>query len=244
MKTFKQMNAIELLTSFDNGQGKTNELPAISSLDNETLTYNGMTAQVTPAWQQAYILMQVNKDLKDRASDKQASLISAWNEGRLTMNHNTSIGTDTKASKKPLVGHVLTSESYYNNLFTIAASGELLQSIYRLATNVSESTNKADLLAKLGTIANSIVTVDQMQVYHTIEAKEAAIKTVVNKLKEAGMDAIRLLSETQLVGNVALASIGAVQACLEEVGYTEVNASFDPLTKTMLLMVDKVPTTA
>jgi hypothetical protein len=84
------MTTSELLTSFNTGQGKTNAIPEFASIDNGVVSYNSLTANVSQSWLEAFVLMNLHKDLKDASTDRQEKLFKAYNEGRLSLNHSTS----------------------------------------------------------------------------------------------------------------------------------------------------------
>src|SRR5574343_469838 len=107
VKSFLEMNTVELLESFNSGQGKTVDLPSFASFsDDNTITYNGMSATVTEAWTKAYVLMQLHSALKDAPADRQAKVFSAYGEGRLALTHRHG------EPSKPVSGNYLTSEEY------------------------------------------------------------------------------------------------------------------------------------
>lgn len=233
MKNLKDMNTVELLTSFNVGQGKTVELPTFASIEGNVLKYNGLTANVTSAWKDAILLMHTNNLLKDQPSQRQEKLFAAYNESRLSLNHNPNQDGKTV---KPIAGHVLTSTEYLHNCVKLAANVDTLESIYDLVTSVTSSQTKAELLDVLTAIQGFIVTDSQRSTIEVLAAKEESF----NKVKETFKDVatLKFLSETKIQATVKLEELKNVTAKFAELGYVQYDVQFDQATMSMNLFVD------
>jgi hypothetical protein len=236
MKTLKAMSTIELLSSFNVGQGKTVDLPNFASIENGVIKYNNLEANVSPEWQQAYLLMQLHKEVKDASTERQEKLFSAYNEGRLALTHNLVEGTVT--SKKPLPGHVLTSSEYLQNCFAIAANVENIISIYNDANAVLQSVNptKADLTAVLTAIVNTIVTDTQKATMQVLADKEIAFEKVKTELSEFAE--LVFLSETKIKAIVKPANLDTVINKFTSLNYVQQSVDFDSKTMSMVCVFD------
>lgn len=196
MKTIKQMTASELLQSFNVGQGKTNELPDIASINkvddsNIQLAYDGNSANVTQSWLEAFSLMQLHRELKDLPVERQEKILANYNAGFLSLNHRIS---GEKPETKPLAGHYLTSDSYLANAFKLNANPDAMQSIFSIATGKFDS--KADFAAAMEAISKLCLTDVQASTYYTLIEKEKAIKQVKEDILTL-VDNFNLLSETE-----------------------------------------------
>lgn len=176
MKTFKEMNTVELLTSFNSGQGKTSSLPEIASLENNVLSYDGLSAEVTPAWQGAFILMNLHSNLKDAPRERQQKLFNQYATGALSLNHNP--GT---TEKQPLTGHYLTADQYYSNVVRSAATYDNINAILEIANEILDSdkpATKEGMKASLEAIKTLITPVSKLEVYVELREKELAFGAI------------------------------------------------------------------
>lgn len=229
MKTFKEMNTVELLSSFAVGQGKTNEIPNFTSLEAGQLKYNNLTANVSQAWIESFVLMNLHSNLKDRTKEQQAKLFTAYGEGRLSLNHNL----ETSSNKKPLAGHYLTSDEYHNNMVKLSTTVENVDSILTIVNDaLNNSKTKDELTTALFTIHNIIAPPEKMEVFYTLQDKEEKF----NLLKEqfASLDVnLTIVSDTSFRVNVKPGLVDSVVIEANKNGYNVEKVDFNPNTMSM-----------
>src|SRR5574343_437973 len=221
VKSFLEMNTVELLESFNSGQGKTVDLPSFASFsDDNTITYNGMSATVTEAWTKAYVLMQLHSALKDAPVDRQSKVFSAYGEGRLALTHRHG------EASKPLTGHYLTSEDYYANMVRQSATYDNVNTIIELVTTAinNPKTTKESLLQTLQAIETLITPTPKMDVYVTLREKEEALNSIKATLADLVSD-ITLTSEKSFTVSVTSANIDKVVSLAVEKGFQFVSAT-------------------
>jgi hypothetical protein len=245
MKALNKMNSVELLLSFDLGQGKTCELPSFTNIehDNEVITinYNNLSATVTPAWLDSYVLMQLHRDIKDAPDARQEKLFAAFSENRLSLNHN--ISNDSKAMKKPIPGHYLTAEEYKANCFKANATAETLEQINTILDNLSMDAQKADLHKALSAINDLVITRSQADTLAILSAKEEALYSVKNNLEAIGAK-VTIVNETTVSVSVAVANVNqAIELCIAS-DFQQVSADFDAATMSIVLTMEKANYTA
>lgn len=233
MKTFKEMTNVELLTSFNSGQGKTLEIPNFASLENGTLKYGQLTANVTPAWQEAYVLMQLHSGLKDRTPEQQAKLFTAYNEGRLSLNHTS----DSKESK-PMANHYLTSEDYLNNVIHLSGNKNTVTTILELVESVlsDSKATKEQLLTTLTDIKNTILPVSKLEVYETLKAKEEKFQTIADEFIELEQTVVSIISDNSFKVSVKPAIMDAAVKLAAENGFTVEKVDFNANTMSMIIV--------
>lgn len=210
---FKEIQtSAELLNSFVQGPGNTSDLAKIASIDGNTLKYDGLAADVTPAWKDAKLLSYIHLDLKDRKPEQQEKLFVAFNNGQLSLHHR-----DGQTETKPLLGHVLTSEQYLHNNFKLTANAENIEQIYNLISDIKTSITKTDLLTIAESIKAIILPEKSEQTYLEMVRKEEE-----NKIKFAALETLitDIVSSGNLTtGSVAVADISEAIDLLTKNGF-------------------------
>jgi hypothetical protein len=234
MKTLKEMNSIELLTSFNVGQGKTVELPSFASVNDETVRYDGLTATVTQAWKDSMLLMAIHSNLKDAPSQRQEKLFDAYNEGRLSLNHNL----ESDGVKKPLTGHYLTASEYKANALKLNANVDTITAIEALVNNVSSTSTKDSLMQVISSIARLVFTDEQLTTFNTLSAKEAIFSTVQNELEAIG-GKVTIVNDTTIKVNISVSSVDIALKVLTDLQFRQNNADFDAKTMSIVLTMIK-----
>lgn len=245
MKTFNEMNTVELLDSFNSGQGKTSDigggvaLSDIASLVNDKLAYAGNSVQVTQDWERAYLLLQLHKELKDKSASAQTNLMNAFAEGRLSLNHR--LETAEKIAK-PLTGHYLTAENLQNNYLSLAANKTTIENIYSLVSDIGDSSKrtKADLEKVLYAIKEAIISEDQFEALHILIEKEESAQMALGALDKLGLSDCKLISESRITGSAELVDVAGIVEALPSIGYKKVDAVFNAETMTITVTVDKI----
>jgi hypothetical protein len=235
MKTLNEMNSKELLTSFDLGQGKTVDLPTFASVDGTTIRYNGLSANVTEAWKDAYLLMQLHRDLKDAPSQRQEKLFDAYSEGRLSLNHNVS---NDSTVKKPLAGHYLTSAEYKANCFKLNATPDTLQQIDTTIASISSNSTKESLLKVISEIASLVVTDTQRATINTLREKEQVFAAVQNELEAIGAK-VTIVNDTTIKVSIAVGNVDKAITVCSDLAFKQTNADFDAKTMSIVLTMEK-----
>jgi hypothetical protein len=195
MKTFN--TSTDLLKDWDSGQGKTNELADIASLENNQLSYNGYSVEVTPVWQEAALVMYLHKELKTKPEAKQRAMLDIFSQNRLSDNHKFEDGTVKPVLSKPLPNHYLSSDKQRSNYFELTEA-DTVASIYYLLADASSSTTKENLLALIKRAKELIITESQAESLAILEAKEGALIEARTKLEEIGCVDVKFTSETSL----------------------------------------------
>lgn len=199
MKTFTSSQ--ELLASFSVGQGKTDSLPQIASLEAGKLTYSGFEVTVSPVWQDSYLLANLHRNLKDLPPNKQQELLRAYSENRLSLNHRFDA---QPVSKTPVANHLLTSDSLKSSYFEMVQPGTVA-TIYGLLEAVNSSLTKEQIIALVRDARDSIITNEQFEGIKALEAKEAGLILAKNLLETAGAIDVTYLSDTRLSARVGFA---------------------------------------
>jgi hypothetical protein len=195
IKTFASSS--DLLKDWDSGQGKTNELADIASLENNQLTYNSYTVEVTPVWQEAALVMYLHKELKTKPENKQKAMLELFSQNRLSDNHKFDDGTVKPVLSKPLPNHYLSSDKQRSNYFELVEA-DTVASIYHLLADANSSTTKDSLLALIKSAKELIITESQAESLAILEAKEGALIEARTKLEEIGCVDVKFTSETSL----------------------------------------------
>lgn len=232
MKTFKDMDTVELLTSFSVGQGKTNEIPNFASIEAGNLKYGQLQATISQSWLESFALMNLHSNLKDRNPEQQAKLFAAYNEGRLSLNHT--VESTSTGGKKPLGGHYLTSEQYYSNMVKLSANVETVESILTVVKEALGNTKgtKDDLITALFTIRDAITPPDKLETFYTLQEKEEKF----NLLKEqfASLDVnLTIVSDNSFKVNVKPALMDSTVVEAGKNGYNVEKVDFNPSTMSM-----------
>lgn len=240
MKSIKEMNASELLQSFNVGQGKTNELPDIASINkvddsNIQLSYDGNSANVTQSWLEAFSLMQLHRELKDLPVERQEKVMTNYNAGFLSLNHRLN---NEKSDSKPITGHYLTSESYLSNAFKINANADILQSIFAIANGKFDS--KADFSAAMQSISKLCLTETQQTTYESLVTKEQTIKQVKEDVLTV-VDNFTLLSETEFKVSVNPSDLTKVVETAGKHSFDVKDADFNKISFKMDVSFSKKP---
>ena len=195
MKTFN--TSTDLLKDWDSGQGKTNELADIASLENNQLSYNGYSVEVTPVWQEAALVMYLHKELKTKPENKQKAMLELFSQNRLSDNHKFDDGTVKPVLSKPLPNHYLSSDKQRSNYFELVEA-DTVASIYELLASANSSMTKDNLLALVKSVKELIITAEQADCLTILESKESALIEARTKLEEIGCVDVKFTSETSL----------------------------------------------
>lgn len=212
IKTFA--SSTDLLKDWDSGQGKTNELADIASLDNNQLTYNGYTVEVTPVWQEAALVMYIHKELKTKPEAKQRAMLNIFSQNRLSDNHKFADSTAKPVLTKPLPNHYLSSDKQRSNYFQLVEA-ETIASFYELLASANSSMTKENLLTLIKSAKELIITAEQSEALAILEAKESALVEARIKLEAIGCAEVKFTSETTLEAIVDFAIVSKVAAGLE-----------------------------
>jgi len=235
MKTLNTANYVEILSSFNLGQGKTVDLPKIASFDGNTIVYDGVSATITNDWLQAFTLMSINNLVKDKPNSYLIKLFGAYNDCRLSLNH--SLEDNASKVKTPLKGHVMTSDEYTTSIFVKAATPDTVKSIYDLTQSVSTNSSKAELTDVINQIAGLIFTLEQFEALQVLQAKEAEFVKVKDTFKDRAE--LTFMSETQIKVVVSIANMPSVVTDFTTLGYVQnESVTFDNKTMTMTLYFD------
>jgi len=239
MKTLNQMNTVELLTSFDLGQGKTVDLPNFASIESDGeqvfIKYNEFNATVTPQWRDAYTLMQLHRDLKDAPSQRQEKLFQAYSEGRLSLNHNVS---NDGSVKKPLSGHYLTSSEYKANCFKLNATPDTLQQIDAITSIVNGNSTKEALQKALIDIRKLVITDSQAVTIANLSEKEQVFAAVQNDLEAIGAK-VTMVNDTTIKVSISVSSVDKAITVCSGLEFKQTNADFDAKTMSIVLTMEK-----
>jgi hypothetical protein len=209
LKTFASSSA--LLKDWDSGQGKTNELADIASLENNQLSYNGYSVEVSTVWQEAALVMYLHKELKTKPVNKQRAMLDIFSQNRLSDNHKFE-DSSKPALSKPLPNHYLSSDQQRSNYFALTEA-DTIASIYHLLTDASNASTKDNLLALIKRAKELIITAEQAGCLAILEAKESALIEARTQLEELGCTDITFISETSLT---AIASYGVADKIAKE----------------------------
>jgi hypothetical protein len=209
IKTFASSSA--LLKDWDSGQGKTNELAEIASLENNQLSYNGYTVEVTPVWQEAALVMYLHKELKTKPENKQRAMLDIFAQNRLSDNHKFDDAGSKPALTKPLPNHYLSSDKQRSNYFELVEA-KTIASIYELLASANSSMTKDNLLVLIKSAKELIITAEQAESLAILEAKESALIDARTKLEAVGCVDVTFTSETSLTAIVDFAIVSTIKA--------------------------------
>lgn len=196
MKTFN--TSAELLASNSIGIGKTDHIPAIATLQDNSLVYNGFSVTVSPVWVESYALMSVHTKLKDLPNHKQQELLLAFSENRLALTHKFDTAPVVKTA---VAGHYLSSDALLSSYFS-KVSAETVQELFTALNSANASMTKDNLLALITSAKALIVTPDQLQAVTDLEAKEKGLILGRNTLETAGCFDVSFTSDKQIKASV------------------------------------------
>lgn len=196
MQTFTSSS--DLLASNSIGIGKTDHIPAIASLEDNTLSYNGFSVAVSPVWVEAYALMSVHTKLKDLPNHKQQELLLAFSENRLALTHKFDTAPVVKTA---ITGHYLSSDALLSSYFS-KVSAETVQELFTALNSANASMTKDSLLALITSAKALIVTPDQLQAVTLLESKEKGLILGRNTLETIGCFDVTFTSDKQIKASV------------------------------------------
>jgi hypothetical protein len=192
MKTFTSSS--ELLGSNSIGIGKTDHIPAIATLQDNNLSYNGFSVAVSPVWVESYALMSVHTKLKDLPNQKQQELLTAFSENRLALTHKFDA---SPVVKSPITGHYLSSDALLSSYFDKVDSARV-EELYHLLLSVNSSLAKDVMVQIVQSARDMIISPAQLQVVTDLEAKEKGLILGRNTLETAGCFDIAFISDKQI----------------------------------------------
>lgn len=202
MKSLLQMEtSFDLLKSFSVGQGKTDSLPDIASLEDGTLTYSGVSVEVTPVWCDSYLLANLHRNLKDLSPAKQREMLQAFSENRLSLNHKLEAQPITKS---PVAGHLLTSDTLLNSYFD-KVSPDQVRAVFDLLNSANSTLTKDSLISIVNRALELIITSEQLEAVRVLESKEAGLILARNALEVAGARNVTFINDVTVSCSVGYA---------------------------------------
>lgn len=207
MKT-ANMNVQQILASNNNGQGKTNTIAETSNIVGDIVTYNNIDYTIRQELQAAKLLQYFSRE------NNPAEVLETLQAGYLGKLHQKTMenGEDKKPSEQ--VKRLLTADEYLNNCLKLATIEPV--KLYDELTKFSDKSTKAELLEFIVNFRNSMVTVDQNEVYISMAEKEKSI----NDLKPLGFSDFRKFigsNDAELIkANIKLDDWKQAKAKLEE----------------------------
>jgi hypothetical protein len=210
MQTFTSSS--DLLASNSIGIGKTDHIPAIASLEDNTLSYNGFSVAVSPVWVESYALMSVHTKLKDLPNHKQQELLTAFSENRLALTHKFDA---VPVVKTAVAGHYLSSDALLSSYFS-KVSAETVQELFTALNSANASMTKDSLLALITSAKALIVTPDQLQAVTLLESKEKGLILGRNTLETVGCFNITFASDRQIEASVPFVKADTLPALVAE----------------------------
>ena len=210
MQTFTSSS--DLLASNSIGIGKTDHIPAIASLEDNTLSYNGFSVAVSPVWVESYALMSVHTKLKDLPNHKQQELLTAFSENRLALTHKFDAVPTVKSA---IAGHYLSSDallsSYFNKVDAIT-----VQDLFNLLLTVKDGMTKDVIISIVQSARDMIVSPEQLQVVSDLEAKEKGLILGRNTLETVGCFDVSFTSDKQIKASVPFVKADTLPALVSE----------------------------
>jgi hypothetical protein len=210
MKTFNTSS--DLLASNSIGIGKTDHIPAIASLEDNTLSYNGFSVAVSPVWVESYALMSVHTKLKDLPNHKQQELLLAFSENRLALTHKFDTAPVVKTA---ITGHYLSSDALLSSYFS-KVDAITVQDLFNLLLTVKEGMTKDVILGIVQSARDMIVSPDQLQAVSDLEAKEKGLILGRNTLEAIGCFDVTFTSDKQIKASVPFAKADTLPAIVSE----------------------------
>jgi hypothetical protein len=210
MKTFNTSS--DLLASNSIGIGKTDHIPAIATLQDNNLTYNGFSVAVSPVWVEAYALMSVHTKLKDLPNHKQQELLLAFSENRLALTHKFDTAPVVKTA---IAGHYLSSDALLSSYFA-KVDAITVQDLFNLLLTVKDGMTKDTILSIVQSARDMIVSPEQLQAVALLESKEKGLISGRNTLETAGCFDVAFTSDKQIRCSVPFAKADTLPQLVSE----------------------------
>ena len=196
MKTFNQMSTNELLTSFNSGQGKTNDLDTGFNLaefanvdtqgDTKVLTYGKHIATITNSFYDAEFLTLLHKDMLKKTETQQAKSFEAFSQGRLSLNHKQEEVTTVKPVKV-LPGHFVTSKEWFEQHAIQPDFTTVIDAILSFDNVKSDSANKTAFIDDLKKQVKPVLPADKQPKFEELlkieEDNRITIEEMTEKMK-------------------------------------------------------------
>ena len=207
MSNLKNMTGTELLLSFDNGQGKTFELPNTTRIETTSegqlvYRYGHYSANVSQGWVEAQAVLMLNKDLKTKADNVISETLALFEAGFLGANHKTAV--EKSPADKPvakvktaITGHYLTSDEMLDNYFKLVEF-EQVKAVFELLSSLNDKKTKEELLKVISACKHLLVTSEQLQAVQVLQDKERGLILGKNALETLGCSDIQYVSDTRL----------------------------------------------
>jgi hypothetical protein len=210
MKTFN--TSAELLASNSIGIGKTDHIPAIASLEDNTLSYNGFSVTVSPVWVESYALMSVHTKLKDLPNHKQQELLTAFSENRLALTHKFDAVPTVKTA---ITGHYLSSDALLSSYFALVEA-TTVQDLFNLLLSVKDGMTKEVILSIIQSAKDMIVSPAQLEAVTVLEGKEKGLILGRKTLETAGCFDVSFTSDKTIQCSVPFAKADTLPALVAE----------------------------
>jgi hypothetical protein len=210
MKTFN--NSAELLASNSVGIGKTDHIPAIATLQDNSLSYNGFNVTVSPVWIESYALMSVHTKLKDLPNHKQQELLVAFSENRLALTHKFDAAPTVKTA---IAGHYLSSDALLSSYFA-KVDAVTVQDLFNLLLTVKDGMTKDTILSIVQSARDMIVSPDQLEAVTVLEAKEKGLIIGRNTLETVGCFDVTFTTDKQIKASVPFIKADTLPALVSE----------------------------
>jgi hypothetical protein len=210
MKTFN--TSAELLASNSIGIGKTDHIPAIATLQENNLVYNGFSVTVSPVWVESYALMSVHTKLKDLPNHKQQELLTAFSENRLALTHKFDA---VPAVKTAVTGHYLSSDALLSSYFALV-DATTVQDLFNLLLTVKDGMTKDVILSIVQSARDMIVSPAQLEAVSVLEGKEKGLILGRNTLETAGCFDVSFTSDKQIKCSVPFVKADTLPALVSE----------------------------
>jgi hypothetical protein len=210
MQTFTSSS--DLLASNSIGIGKTDHIPAIASLEDNTLSYNGFSVAVSPVWVESYALMSVHTKLKDLPNHKQQELLTAFSENRLALTHKFDA---VPVVKTAVAGHYLSSDALLSSYFA-KVDAITVQDLFNLLLTVKDGMTKDVIISIVQSARDMIVSPEQLQAVTALEAKEKGLILGRNTLETIGCFDVTFTSDKQIKASVPFVKADTLPALVSE----------------------------
>jgi hypothetical protein len=210
MQTFTSSS--DLLASNSIGIGKTDHIPAIASLEDNTLSYNGFSVAVSPVWVESYALMSVHTKLKDLPNHKQQELLTAFSENRLALTHKFD---NAPVVKTAIAGHYLSSDALLSSYFA-KVDAITVQDLFNLLLTVKDGMTKDVIISIVQSARDMIVSPEQLQAVTALEAKEKGLILGRNTLETIGCFDVTFTSDKQIKASVPFVKADTLPALVSE----------------------------
>jgi hypothetical protein len=210
MQTFTSSS--DLLASNSIGIGKTDHIPAIATLQDNNLTYNGFSVAVSPVWIEAYALMSVHTKLKDLPNHKQQELLTAFSENRLALTHKFD---NAPVVKTAITGHYLSSDALLSSYF-VKVDAITVQDLFNLLLSVKDGMTKEVILSIIQSAKDMIVSPAQLEAVTVLEGKEKGLILGRKTLETAGCFDVSFTSDKTIQCSVPFAKADTLPALVAE----------------------------